>query len=128
VGSAGGDAQAIADIVNRYYGFYRSCMTNPPPQASGQVASYCLANSGLTTAAFAANLELGGAAGAGADPVTCSQQPPESVAVDANIEVANGTATAHVLEAFGATQTTVTVQLVMDGGSWMIDNIVCPAP
>jgi hypothetical protein len=132
--ASGGDDSAISDdrkiteVANGYYSFYRSCMMDPPPQASGQVSQYCQDNSGLTTASFAANLERGGTAKAGADPVTCSQDPPQSVAVDANVELADGAATAHVTESFGGTQVTVNVQLVMDGGSWRIDNIVCPAP
>jgi hypothetical protein len=122
------DAQAITEVVNGYYSFYRSCMMDPPPQASGLVSQYCQENSGLTTAAFAANLAQGGTANAGADPVTCAQQPPQSVAVDQNVEIADDSATARLTESFGGSQLTVTVQLVREGLSWRIDNIVCPAP
>jgi hypothetical protein len=122
------DRAAITGVVDRFFAFYNDCMTNPPSQAAGQVSSYCQDNSDLTTPTFAANLVAGGAANAGADPVTCSQQPPESFVVDPNVQVDGDTATAQVVESFGAMQVTVQVELELDEGAWLVDNIVCPTP
>ncbi len=43
-------------------------MKNPPAGSEGKVGEYCQNNTGLTSAAFAGNLEAGGAAKAGILP------------------------------------------------------------
>lgn len=103
-------------------------MKNPPVAAKGKVGEYCQNNSGLTTTTFAANLEKGGTAKAGADPIFCAQNVPESVAVNPDVQVTNDRAVALVFEMFGPTQIKIQADLINENGVWKIDNILCPLP
>ncbi len=121
------DKKSILDIVSNYYAKYDSCMRNPPPQAQGRVGEYCQNNSGLTTTAFPGNLQKGGTAKAGADPVTCSQNPPGAI-VATDIQISDNRAAASVRENFGPTEINIQVELLRENSVWKVDNITCPKP
>lgn len=116
----------IPNAIGNFYRTYENCVKNPPGEAEGRVSEYCQNNSGQTSAAFAANLEKGGVAKAGADPVFCAQNVPEGMKVDSDFQVKNNKATGFMLERFGSAQTKVQIDLVYESGSWKIDNVVCP--
>jgi hypothetical protein len=120
--------EAVATAVNNFYTSYVSCMRNPPAEAAGKVSEYCQNNTGLTTTAFAGNLEAGGTAKAGADPVFCAQDIPEAMSVNTDMYITADKATASLLEKFGTTQINIRVDLVNENGVWKIDNIICPLP
>lgn len=103
-------------------------MKNPPRQAAGKVSVYCQDNTGLATTTFAANLEKGGTAKAGADPIFCAQNPPESTAVEPNTQITTDKAVAYVTEKMGPTQIKIRADLLKENGTWKIDNITCPLP
>jgi hypothetical protein len=103
-------------------------MKNPPAAAEGKVSEYCQNNTGLTTSAFAGNLEEGGTAKAGADPIFCAQDIPESMTVNADAHITGDKAIASVNEKFGASQIDIKVNLVNENGAWKIDNIICSPP
>jgi len=121
-------AEPVAKAVNNFYTSYDSCMKNPPAGSEGKVGEYCQNNTGLTTAAFAGNLEAGGAAKAGVDPVFCGQDIPETMSVNTDMQITADKAIASVLEKFGTTQINIQVDLVKENGVWKIDNIICPLP
>lgn len=118
----------IPNAIGNFYRKYEDCVKNPPGEAEGKVSEYCQNNSGLTSAAFAANLEKGGIVKAGADPVFCAHYVPEGMKVDSDFQVKNNKATGFMLERSGSTQTKVQVDLVYEGGAWKVDNVVCPKP
>lgn len=123
---SGIDARVIPGTLDSFYQKYESCLKNPPDEAMGRVSEYCQNNTGLTTAAFAGNLEEGGAAIAGADSVVCSQSLPESMKASSDFQVKNNKATGFMEEKFGPNGIKVQVNLVKDGGVWKVDNVVCP--
>jgi hypothetical protein len=120
--------EAVAKAVNDFYTSYDSCLKNPPAGSAGKVSEYCQNNTGLTTVAFAGNLEAGGTAKAGADPVFCAQDIPETMSVNTDMQITADKAIASVLEKFGTTQINIQVDLVNENGVWKIDNIICPLP
>jgi hypothetical protein len=105
-------------------------MTNPPAEAIGQVGNWCSSNNSNATVNFPANLETGGVAAAGADPIVCAQSFPMSYNVrdDATYESAKKTGTAFVAEQFGSGELVLTVLLSGAGDRLLVDNIVCPVP
>ena len=121
-------AEAVVETVNNYYKSYDSCMKNPPSGSEGRVSEFCQNNTGLTTAAFAGNLEAGGTAKAGADPVFCAQDIPETFSVNADAQINADKAIAAVSEKFGVTEVNIQVNLANENGAWKIDNIICPSP
>jgi hypothetical protein len=121
-------AEAAVKAVTDFYASYDICLKNPPAEAEGKVSEFCQTHTGLTTAAFAGNLEAGGTAKAGADPVFCAQDIPETMSVSRDLYVDADNATASVLETFGATRMTIRVDLLFENGVWKIDNIICPIP
>ena len=92
------------------------------------MSEFCQNNTGLTTTAFADNLEAGGTAKAGADPVFCAQDIPETLSVNADAQIIADNAIATVSEKFGVTQVNIQVNLANENGAWKIDNIICPSP
>ncbi len=122
------DKTAASEITNNFYQSYDTCMKNPPAAAAGKVSEYCQNNSGFTTSNFAANLEKGGTAKAGADPIFCAQNVPESIIVNPSIQITGSKALALVNETFGPTQIEIQVELLKENGTWKVDNIVCPLP
>jgi hypothetical protein len=121
-------SEAVAKAVNKFYTSYDSCMKNPPAGSEGKVSEYCQNNTGLTTAAFAGNLEAGGTAKAGADPIFCAQDIPEAMSVNTDVQITANKAIASVLEKFGTTQINIQVDLINENGVWKIDNIICSPP
>jgi hypothetical protein len=122
------DQAGVTEAVNRFYTGYDACMKNPPAGSEGKVSEYCQNNSGITTAAFAGNLEAGGTAKAGADPVFCAQDIPETMSVNTDMQITANKASASVLEKFETTQINIQVDLVNENGVWKINNIICPLP
>ena len=92
------------------------------------MSEYCQNNTGLTTSAFAGNLEAGGTAKAGADPVFCAQDIPETMSVSNDVQITADKAVASVLEKFGTAQIDIQIDLVKENSVWKIDNITCPTP
>jgi hypothetical protein len=122
------DQAVVMEAVNNFYTSYDSCMKNPPAGSEGKVSEYCQNNTGLTTAAFAGNLEAGGTAKAGADPVFCAQDIPGTMSVNTDVQITAEKAIASVLEMFGTMQINIQVDLVNENGVWKIDDIICPTP
>lgn len=120
------DKAIVSEITSNFYNNYDSCLKNPPAQAAGKVSEYCQNNTGVTSATFEENLAKGGTAKAGADPIVCAQNLPESVAVNPDTQIIDDKAVAFVSERFGSTQIKIQVILVKENGSWLIDNIICP--
>lgn len=118
----------ISETTGNFYKTYDTCLKNPPAAATGKVSVYCQNNTGLTTTSFADNLDKGGTAKAGADPVFCAQNIPESMDVDPDIRITENTALAFVNEKFGPTQIKIQIDLKSENGKWKIDNITCPLP
>ncbi|MCL4365942.1 DUF3828 domain-containing protein [Patescibacteria group bacterium] len=122
------DKKAIIETANSFYQKYDSCMKNPPAEAKDRVGEYCQGNLGLTTTNFVGNLEKGGTAKAGADPVVCAQNFPENITVSQDIQINTDQAKVSVNEKFGPTQVTPQIELLKKDGVWKIDNIVCVVP
>ena len=77
-------AEAVVIVTKAFYDEYMDCMTNPPAEAIGQVGNWCSSNNSNATSNFPANLEAGGVAEAGADPIVCAQSFPMSYIVEDN--------------------------------------------
>jgi len=125
---SGLDEKTIPDAITNFYQKYASCLKNPPSEASGKVSEYCQNNTGLTTAAFAGNLEKGGIAKAGADPIFCAQSVPETKKTSSDFQMKNNKAAGFMVEKFGPNEIKPRIELVNDKGVWKVDNVVCPAP
>lgn len=123
-------AEAVVKVTQAFYDEYMNCMTTPPTQAAGQVGNWCASNNSNATPSFPANLEAGGVAAAGADPIVCAQSFPMSYKVETNASYSavekNGTA--FVTEKFGASDLTLTASLTGADGKLRVYNIVCPVP
>ena len=122
------DETTISKIVDDFYQKYESCLKNTPSEANGKVGEYCQNNTGVSSANFAANLEKGGVAKAGADPIFCAQNPPESIKASSDFRLHGDTATGYADEKFGSSQIKTQIDFVNDSGVLKIDNIVCPKP
>lgn len=118
----------ITNAVGAFYRKYEDCVKNPPSEAEGRVTEYCQLNTGLTSAAFAGNLEKGGTAKAGADPIFCAQSVPEGMKVDPDFQAKDNRATGYMLERFGSAQVKTQIDFVYEAGAWKVDNVVCPKP
>lgn len=122
------DEMTIPRAIDNFYKKYESCVNNTPAAASGKISEYCQNNTGLTTAAFAGNLEKGGTVKAGADPVFCAQGVPETIKTSSNFQMKNNKATGFIVEKFGTAEVKPEASLVYEGGVWKVDNITCPGP
>lgn len=89
----GGDEEAVTKIIHNFYSAYEDCMKNPPQEAFGKVGEYCQLNTGFTSVNFKDNLEKGGTAKKGADPIVCAQNFPESIKADSVVWVNENRAT-----------------------------------
>jgi hypothetical protein len=115
----------LLTIVNNFYKEYQNCMANPPSQAEGSVSTWCQVNNSFATKDFAKNLTNGGVAKAGADPILCAQNPPQSITA----ELVSGPNTVKVVEQFGVgVNVNITVNLVTEKGQVKVNNITCPTP
>ena len=123
-------AEAVVKVTQAFYDEYMNCMTTPPTQAAGQVGNWCASNNSNATPSFPANLEAGGVAAAGADPIVCAQSFPMSYKVETNASysAAEKNGTAFVTEKFGASDVTLTALLTGADGKLLVYNIVCPVP
>ena len=123
-------ADAVGLVTKAFYDEYMNCMTNPPAEAIGQVGNWCSSNNSNATSNFPANLEAGGVAAAGADPIVCAQSFPMSYKVkdDATYNSAEKTGKAFVAEQFGSGELVLTVLLSGINDKLLVDNIVCPVP
>ena len=124
--TSGLDEKTIPSAIDNFYQKYESCLKNPPVAASGRVSEYCQNNSGFTTAGFAGNLEKGGIAKAGADPIFCAQGVPESMKASADFQAKNNKATGFMVEKFASSEVKIEVSLAGENGVWKVDNITCP--
>jgi hypothetical protein len=116
------------EAAQRFYASFEDCMKNPPPPAAGQVSLYCQSHNPFITATFVTNLERGGVAKEGADPVVCAQNFPEKISVGTMTVVGNTTAKGKVTEAFGPSTVQPSVSLLKETTGWKVDNITCPRP
>jgi hypothetical protein len=123
-------AEAVASTTKAFYDEYMNCMTNPPAEAIGQVGNWCSSNNSNATSNFPANLEAGGVAAAGADPIVCAQSFPMSYKVkeNATYNSAEKTGKALVAEQFGSGELVLTALLSGINDKLLVDNIVCPVP
>ena len=123
-------AEAVVLVTKAFYDEYMDCMTNPPAEAIGQVGNWCSSNNSNATTNFPANLEAGGIAEAGADPIVCAQSFPMSYKVkdDATYNSAEKTGKAFVAEQFGSGELVLTALLSGVNDKLLVDNIVCPIP
>jgi len=121
-------SQTSQQVVSAFYESYETCVKNPPPEAKGRVSVYCQNNTGLTSNNFGQNIEAGGTAKAGADPIVCAQDFPQDINVGNATQGTDDTATVSVSESFGTAKIEIPVTLKIENGQWMIDNIVCPKP
>ena len=120
--------QTASETVSAFYKIYQDCLKNPPQEASGQVSVYCQDHTGLTTSDFAKNINAGGIAKLGADPISCAQALPQSFLVSNDKLNDKNTATALVKEFFGSQNLEIRVNLKKINNIWKIDNIMCPRP
>lgn len=123
-------AEAVILVTQAFYDEYMDCMTNPPAEAIGQVGNWCSSNNSNATSSFPANLEAGGVAEAGADPIVCAQSFPMSYKVkdDATYSDSEKTGKAFVAEQFGSGELVLTALLSGANDKLLVDNIVCPVP
>lgn len=121
-------ANSPIGVTTNFYMTYQDCLSNPPEAAAGQASTYCQANSGLTSQNFVSNLETGGVAAAGADPILCAQNVPEKITAKSINEETMTSARVSVDVVFGSVTQTNIVDLTNEDGSWKVDNVVCPTP
>ena len=121
-------AEAVVIVTKAFYDEYIEFMTNPPAEAIGQVGNWCSSNNSNATSNFPANLEAGGVAEAGADPIVCAQSFPMSYIVEDNATYSSSekTGKAFVTEQFGSGEIMLTVLLSGAGDKLLVENIVCP--
>lgn len=115
-------------VTQQFYNRYLTCLKEPPVAAHGTVSRYCQVNTGLTTQHFAEHIKAGGVAQAGADPITCSQNPPQQVSVINATAVENGMARTTVNEAFGEMEEKISITLKVEDDTPKVDAIICPKP
>lgn len=123
-------AEAVVIVTQAFYDEYMNCMTNPPAAAIGQVGNWCSSNNSNATSNFPANLEAGGVAAAGADPIVCAQSFPISYKVenDATYSSSEKNGSALVTEKFGSGDLVLTALLSGASEKLLVDNILCPVP
>ncbi len=119
-------SQELPGVISKFYENYQNCLKDPPKEASGKVSIYCQENTGSTSVNFNQNIEIGGVASAGADPIVCAQDLPENITVNPNIQMGEGSAIGSVEEKFGSSLINVWLSLVSENGDWKIDNVICP--
>lgn len=119
-------ANSPIGVATNFYTAYELCLTTPPDEAADQVSIYCQANTGLTSPNFVSNLETGGVAATGADPVLCAQNVPEVIKAQAVQDETPTSARVSMQLTFGETNQVNSVDLVNEDGDWKVDNVVCP--
>ena len=118
----------IRTIVEQFYNEYEECMKRPPEAAQGRVSEYCQQNNSYISAQFYGNLVAGGIAKAGADPISCSQNPPQTISVT-NVHQENDQAAATVRSQYGSIEgNEITIKLQREDSRWKVTNILCPPP
>lgn len=118
-----------AKAAEDFYHVYENCMKNPPQEAIEHVSEYCQTNNPFGAESLVANLTSGGVANAGADPVFCAQNPPQSYSITGATPIENGQSTATVEETFGeGDPTIIKVATEEHDSTWKITNIICPTP
>jgi len=116
-----------SEAAQGFYASFEDCMKNPPPPAAGQVSLYCQSHNPFITATFVTNLERGGVAKAGADPVVCAQNFPQKISVG-TFTVEGNTAKGKITETFGTSTVQPAISLLKETTGWKVDNITCPRP
>lgn len=120
------ETEQMKTAVMGLYNSYKECMTNPPVEAFGQVSTYCQDNNQYAAKSFVSNLEKGGVAKAGADPITCAQNIAQNIQVG---RINPAQQTVEVLENFGGTtDVKIKISLIEENNSWKINNVICPLP
>lgn len=121
------DTKSITSLVELFYRKYTNCLASPSAQARGSVSSYCQADTGTTSEAFVENLTAQGSTRRGIDPVTCSQNPPASTAVEAvDYEAPDRAVTTTVMVFSTGFAQKVPVIVVKENNTWKVDTITCP--
>lgn len=119
--------QAVRQVAAGFFQGYLDCMTDPPAAATGKVGDYCQANNGFATGNLPANLEAGGVAAAGADPITCGQNPPNGFDVEA-VTISGDTARAVVVAGYQPEPLEIRLSIVAAADGPLVDDVRCPAP
>jgi hypothetical protein len=122
------DPQDVGDVAIGLYTEYMDCMKNPPAQAAGQVSAWCASHNSHATDNLPANLEAGGIAAAGADPIVCAQEFPMQLAVASTTLETGNSAHTMIVETFASGDITIDVTLRSDSGEFLVDDILCPMP
>lgn len=115
-------------VTEKFYAAYENCLKNPPPAAEGEVSVYCQNNTGYTAKNFSANLEQGGTAASGADPIACAQNIPYNSQVSDPSFYGESDAQVVVQEFFAGPRIDIRVELIKEDGAWKVNNVVCPEP
>jgi len=121
------DLPSPQHVAKAFYEAYLSCMKNPAEEAFGNVAMYCQTHTGYTVSDFSQIIEKGGVAQAGADPIICSQSPPDSFSVEKDTENKKS-ATVNILNTFGERVISFQAVLTNQQDTWLVSNIICPSP
>ncbi len=109
-----------------FFDEYMLCMTKPPAEAKDYVGDYCQSHNSNATQSLPANLKLGGVSDAGADPILCAQNVPESFSVGMGFLDPEGVGNVMVIQNFSSdSKVFVNVRLQNDSGEYLVDNIQC---
>lgn len=120
------DGEADAKVTAlKFYQVYDNCLRNPPVEAEGRVSDYCQEQNPFAGASLAANLQAGGVATFGADPVFCAQNSPSKYQV-MRVKTLDGEIKVFIKEIFGTLSQTLDVLLMKEKGSWKVIKITCP--
>lgn len=113
------DQKMVDQVVENFYQRYLSCIKNSPEQTGELVIKGCQNNTGLISDKFAKDFVSEGIS----DPITCSQNLPDSITV---LNSDPGQNFAQVVEVFGAEQKNITIKVLKENGFWVVDQINCP--
>lgn len=121
-------ANSPIGVTTNFYTAYQSCLKAPHANVVGNVSELCQTTTGFTTENFAKNLETGGVAIAGADPILCAQNVPEAIKAQGVQDETPTSARVSMQLTFGEVTQINFVDLVTQDGNWKVDNVVCPTP
>jgi hypothetical protein len=112
--------------AQNFYMAYLECLKNPPKEAGDTVSEYCQSHNSYGSDDLSKNLELGGIAAMGADPILCAQNPPETVKATEASSITDTTAHVEVNEKFSSDTTKPAVDLELLNNVWKVVDVKCP--
>lgn len=112
---------SVEQTTDAFYDHYLNCLKN----ASG--TDYCISHDPYRSSNFSAN--LGASLARVGDPVTCSENMPETIGVDHATVPQDGKSTAYVMVTNDdGSVMQIIANVVLENGLWKIDSIFCPRP